>query len=321
MFKNGYGEEQLPKDIDLVSEIKKLKKEKNAIILGHFYQSPEVQDISDFLGDSLALAQAAEKTDADIIVFAGVTFMADTAKILNPTKKVLMPDLNAGCSLSDSCPPEAFRAFLGKHPGHTVITYVNSSTGVKALSDIICTSSNAIKIVQSLPADEKIIFAPDKNLGTYIEKVTGRKMVIWDGACHVHKQFSLPRIVNLMNENSDAVFIAHPECQSDVLVLAKFVGSTTALLNHVNKSDRKKFIVATESGILHQMRLKNPDKLLIPAPPEDSTCACNDCYFMKMISLKKIYLSLKYELPEIIIPEVLRLQALKPLQRMLNLSL
>ncbi|MDY0279333.1 MAG: quinolinate synthase NadA [Salinivirgaceae bacterium] len=321
IFKNGYGEESLPADFDYVTEINKLKKEKNAIILGHYYQIPEVQNISDYLGDSLALAQAAEKTDADIIIFAGVSFMAETAKILNPTKKVIIPDLNAGCSLSDSCPPDEFEKFVKKHPNHTVITYVNSSTKVKALSDIICTSSNAVKMVNSLPKDEKVLFAPDKNLGSYIQKITKREMVIWDGACHVHKQFSLPRIVELMKQYPEAELIAHPECPNEILIISAFVGSTSALLNYVSTSKKQQFIVATESGILHQMNLKNPEKHLIPAPPEDSTCGCNDCSFMKLITLKKIYLSLKYELPEIEIPEDLRIKALIPLKRMLDLSI
>lgn len=321
IFKNGYGEESLPANFDYVAEINKLKKEKNAIILGHYYQNADVQNIADYLGDSLALAQAAEKTNADMIIFAGVAFMADTAKILNPSKKVIIPDLNAGCSLADSCPAIDFQKFLTKYPNHTVITYVNSSTEVKALSDIICTSSNALKIIESLPKEEKIVFAPDKNLGSYIQKITQRDIVIWDGACHVHKQFSLPRIIDLMKQFPDAELIAHPECPSELLVLSKYIGSTTALLNYVNSSHSKQFIVATESGILHQMNLANPDKHIMPAPPEDSTCGCNDCSYMKLINLKKIYLSLKYELPEISIPEELRLKALKPLKRMLELSI
>jgi len=312
-------DEILPEDFDLVNEIKKLKKEKNAIILGHFYQRPEVQEISDFIGDSLALSQMAEKTQADIIIFAGVTFMAETAKILNPTKKVIIPDLEAGCSLSDSCPAKEFSKFLENYPDHTVITYINSSTDIKTMSDIICTSSNAVKIVESLPKEEKIVFAPDKNLGSYIEKLTERKMVLWDGACHVHKQFSLPKIIELKNENQDAKTVAHPECQSEILIISDFIGSTNALLDYVTKSENEKFIVVTESGILHKMKQQNPKKIFIPAPPEDSTCACNDCSFMKLITLKKIYLSLKYEQPEIIIDETVRKQALKPIKRMLEI--
>lgn len=313
-------EKKYTKNHDFFSEIKKLKKEKNAIILGHYYQTPEVQDISDFIGDSLALSQMAEKTDADIIVFAGVTFMAETAKILNPTKKVLIPDMEAGCSLSDSCPVDKFSEFIKNYPNHTVVTYVNSSTEVKALSDIICTSSNAVKIVNSLPKDEKIVFAPDKNLGSYIEKLTNRKMVLWDGACHVHKQFSLSKILKLKAQNIDAQIIAHPECQSEILILADFIGSTNALLDYSTKSNCKKFIVVTESGILYKMRSQNSNKLFIPAPPDDSVCACNDCNFMKLITLEKIYLSLKYEQPEVKVDEHLRELALKPIKKMLSFT-
>lgn len=308
-------------NFDYAKAICELKRQKNAIILGHFYQTPEVQEISDFLGDSLALAQKAQTTDADIIVFAGVYFMAETAKILNPCKKVLIPDPNADCSLSQSCPAGPFAEFVRSHPDHTVITYVNSSTEVKALSDIICTSGNALKIVQSLPKEQPIIFAPDRNLGSYIQKVTGREMLLWDGACHIHKRFSLPRIIELMKANPNAKLIAHPECPSEILILAHFVGSTKAMLEYVNQSIDNQFIVVTETGILHQMSKANPNKHFIPAPPDDSTCDCNECNFMKMITLPKIYNALLSESPAIEMKENLRLSALKPLQRMLDLSL
>ena len=305
---------------DFVSEILKLKKEKNAVILGHFYQTGDIQDISDFVGDSLALSQEAAKTNADIIVFAGVHFMAETAKILSPLKKVLLPDLNAGCSLADSAPPEEFRKFRELHPDHTVISYVNTSAGIKALTDIVCTSTNAKQIVESLPENEKIIFAPDKNLGNYINSVTGRNMLLWDGACHVHEQFSLEKILTLKRENPDAKIICHPECEKPVILVSDYVGSTSALLKYTNESDSNKFIVATESGIIHQMHKANPEKMYIPAPPNDSTCACNDCQFMKLNTLKKLYICLKYEMPEIIIDEDLRIKAEKPIRRMLEIS-
>jgi len=316
----GFLDIDLPLNIDFKSEILKLKKEKNAIILGHYYQNDEIQDISDILGDSLALAQEAAKTDADLIVFAGVHFMAETAKLVNPNKKVVLPDLNAGCSLADSAPVEDFKKFVEAHPDYTVITYINSSTEVKALTDVCCTSSNAVHIVNSFPSDAKLIFAPDKNLGSYINKVTGRNMLLWDGACHVHKEFSIPRLLELKNENKDAKVIAHPECQSDLLILADHIGSTSSLLKFTQTDNCQKFIVATESGILHQMRKSSPEKTFIAAPPEDSTCACNDCKFMKLNTLKKIYLALKYEVPEISMDENLRLQAAKPIERMLEIS-
>jgi len=316
----GFLDIDLPLNIDFKSEILKLKKEKNAIILGHYYQNDEIQDISDILGDSLALAQEAAKTDADLIVFAGVHFMAETAKLVNPNKKVVLPDLNAGCSLADSAPVEDFKKFVEAHPDYTVITYINSSTEVKALTDVCCTSSNAVHIVNSFPSDAKLIFAPDKNLGSYINKVTGRNMLLWDGACHVHKEFSIPRLLELKNENKDAKVIAHPECQSDLLILADHIGSTSSLLKFTQTDNCQKFIVATESGILHQMRKSSPEKIFIATPPEDSTCACNDCKFMKLNTLKKIYLALKYEVPEISMDENLRLQAAKPIERMLEIS-
>lgn len=320
LIKNGFVDMTIDKSLDLINEIEKLKKEKNAIILGHFYQLPEIQDISDILGDSLALSQEAAKTNADIIVFAGVHFMAETAKLLSPDKKVLLPDLEAGCSLADSCPPVDFKKFRDQYPDHIVVSYINCTNEIKALSDIIVTSSNALKIVESLPEDQKIIFAPDKNLGDYINKLTGRNMVVWPGACHVHKRFSVERIVKLKKEHPDAKIIAHPECEKDVLILAEHIGSTSSLLKFTDMDDANKFIVATETGILHQMQLKNPDKTFIPAPPEDSTCACNDCSFMKLITLEKVYNTLKYELPEIHVPKELYQKALAPVKKMLEIS-
>lgn len=316
----GYISETLNPNLNLVEEIEKLKKEKNAVLLAHFYQTGDIQDIADYIGDSLKLAQEAEKVDADIILYAGVNFMAETAKILNPQKKVLLPDLNAGCSLADAAPHADFKKFVEAHPDHTVISYVNSSTEVKALTDIICTSTNAQYIVDSLPKDEKIIFAPDKNLGSYLSKMTGRDMLLWDGACHVHKEFSVERILQLKAENPDAKIISHPECEKPVVLISDFVGSTSALLKYTDTNDANKFIVATETGILHQMQKKNPDKTFIPAPPNDSTCACNDCEYMKLNTLQKIYLTLKYELPEITIEEDLRQKAYKPIKRMLEIS-
>lgn len=306
-------------NLDLFKEIERLKKEKNAIVLAHYYQEPDIQDVADFIGDSLGLAQKAEKTDADIIVFAGVHFMAETAKILNPTKKVLLPDLNAGCSLSDSAPPELFKLFKDKHPDHLVITYINCSAGMKALSDIICTSSNAEKIIESLPKDRKIIFAPDKNLGAYLNKKTGRNMLLWNGSCMVHEIFSLQKIQKLKEQHPAAKIIAHPECEEHVLAVADYIGSTTGLLKYAQKSDAKEFIVVTETGILHQMQKSSPDKTFIPAPPTN-TCACNDCPHMKLNTLEKLYLCMEYELPEINMPEELRLAAKKPIDRMLEIS-
>ncbi len=305
--------------IDLFAEIEKLKKEKNAVILAHYYQEPDIQDVADYIGDSLGLAQYAEKTNADIIVFAGVHFMAETAKILNPSKKVLLPDLKAGCSLSDSAPPPLFKMFKDKHPNHKIISYINCSAGIKALSDIICTSSNAQKIVESLPADQPIIFAPDRNLGAYINKQTGRNMVLWNGACMVHEIFSLEKITRLKIRHPKAKFIAHPECEDTVLQIADFIGSTTGLLNYSKNNEAKEFIVATETGILHQMQKASPDKTFIPAPPNNS-CACNDCPHMKLNTLEKLYLCLKYELPEIEMDEELRIAAKKPIDEMLKIS-
>lgn len=305
---------------NIVSQIEKLKKEKNAVILGHFYLSPELQDISDFLGDSLALARKAQETDADIIVFLGVHFMGETAKILNPNKKVIIPDLNAGCSLAESAPKDAFAKFKSQYPDHQVISYINCTADIKTLTDVVVTSSNARQIVDSFPQDAKLIFAPDKNLGNYMNSVTGRDMVLWDGACMVHEKYSLEKIVKLMDDNKDATFIAHPECEQPVLLVADFVGSTTALLNYVKESEEKKFIIATESGILHQMRKECPDKILIPAPSIDSTCGCNDCTFMKLNTLPKLYNALKYEQPEVLLSEETIEQAKAPILRMLELS-
>ena len=315
----GFLDVSIDPSLDLFAEIEKLKKEKNAIILAHYYQEPDIQDVADYIGDSLGLAQQAEKTTADIILFAGVHFMAETAKILNPGKKVLLPDLKAGCSLSDSAPPPLFKAFKEKYPNHKVITYINCSAGMKALSDIICTSSNAEKIVESLPADQPIIFAPDKNLGAYINKKTGRNMVLWNGACMVHEIFSLEKIEKLKIRHPNAKFIAHPECEDAVLAKADYIGSTTGLLNFTKKDSAREFIVATETGILHQMQKMSPDKTFIPAPPNNN-CACNDCPHMKLNTLEKVYLALRYEIPEITMDEELRIAAKKPIDLMLKIS-
>ena len=317
--KNGFLDFDIDPSIDLFAEIEKLKKEKNAIILAHYYQEPDIQDVADYIGDSLGLAQQAEKTKADIIVFAGVHFMAETAKILNPTKKVLLPDLNAGCSLSDSAPPPLFKLFKEKYPDHKVITYINCSAGIKALSDIICTSSNAQKIVESLPVSQPVIFAPDKNLGAYINKQTGRNMVLWNGACMVHEIFSLEKITKLKIRHPEAKVVAHPECEEAVLNVADYIGSTTGLLKFTKTDSANTFIVATETGILHQMQKASPEKTFIPAPPNNS-CACNDCPHMKLNTLEKLYLCLKYEAPEILMDEDLRLAAKKPIDEMLKIS-
>ena len=317
--KKGFLDVEVDPTLDLFAEIEKLKKEKNAILLAHYYQEPDIQDVADYIGDSLGLAQQAEKTNADIIVFAGVHFMAETAKILNPSKKVLLPDLNAGCSLADSAPPELFKAFKQKYPDHLVISYINCSAGIKALSDIICTSSNAEKIVESLPKDQKIIFAPDKNLGAYLVKKTGRDMVLWNGACMVHEIFSLEKITKLKQRHPNAKIIAHPECEEPILRIADHIGSTTGLLKYTQTDDAKEYIVATETGILHQMQKESPHKTFIPAPPNNS-CACNDCPHMKLNTLEKLYLCMKYETPEITMDEQLRLAAKKPTDRMLEIS-
>ena len=305
--------------LDLFAEINKLKKEKNAIILAHYYQDADIQDIADFIGDSLGLSQEAARTNADIIVFAGVHFMAETAKILSPNKKVLLPDLRAGCSLADSCPADKFAEFKKKYPDHLVISYINCSADLKTLTDIVCTSTNAVQIVESLPKDQKIIFAPDKNLGAYIQKKTGREMVLWDGACMVHEIFSLEKIIKLKNQHPNALLLAHPECESNLLEIADYIGSTTGILNYAKKSSATEFIVATESGIIHQMQKACPEKSFIPAPPTNS-CACNDCPHMKLNTLEKLYNCLKYEQPEIVLSEELIEKAKKPIIRMLDLS-
>ena len=304
----------------LINAINKLKKEKNAVIMAHYYQTGDIQDIADHVGDSLALAQWAAKTEADIIVLCGVHFMGETAKILSPTKKVLIPDLNAGCSLADSCPADEFEAFTKAHPDHTVISYVNTTAAVKALTDVVVTSTNAKKIVDSFPKDAKLIFGPDRNLGNYINSVTGRSMLLWDGACHVHEQFSVEKLVKLKSEHPGSLILAHPECKKTVLLMADFIGSTQALLNYATTSDNKSFLVATESGILHEMQKKNPYKEFIPVPPNDSTCACNECNFMRLNTLEKLYNCLLNETPEIKIEEEIRVKAVKPILRMLELS-
>ncbi len=320
LVKEGFLDLPIDPSLNIIEEIQRLKEEKQAIILGHYYIRPELQDISDFIGDSLGLAQKAEKTDAKIIVFLGVHFMAETAKILNPDKKVLIPDLKAGCSLAESAPKEKFAAFKAQYPDHKVISYINCTADIKALSDVICTSSNARAIVESFGKDEKLIFAPDKNLGNYMNSVTGRDMVLYDGACMVHEQYSLEKILDLKNEHPDAEFIAHPECEQPVLLIADFIGSTTALLKHTKESAARKFIVATESGILHQMTKDNPDKIYIPAPSVDATCGCNDCAFMKLNTMEKLYLCLEHEQPEIILPNHLIEEAKKPILKMLEIS-
>lgn len=306
-------------ELDLFLEIERLKREKNAIVLAHYYQEADIQDVADYIGDSLGLAQQAEKTTADLIVFAGVHFMAETAKILNPGKKVVLPDLKAGCSLADSAPGYLFRAFREKHPDHLVISYINCSAEVKALSDIICTSSNAQKIVEQVPADQKIIFAPDRNLGAYLVKKTGREMLLWDGACMVHEIFSLEKITRLKVRYPEAKLIAHPECEEPILRLADYIGSTTGLLNYTRKDSAAEYIVATEAGILHQMELASPQKLFIPAPPT-TNCACNDCPHMKLNTLEKLYLCMQYEQPELVMDRELMVAAKKPIERMLEIS-
>jgi quinolinate synthase len=315
----GFIDEPIDPTLDLFSEISRLKKEKNAVILAHYYQEPDIQDIADFIGDSLGLSQQAAKTDADVIVFAGVHFMAETAKILSPSKKVLLPDLKAGCSLSDSCPPKLFAKFKEKYPDHLVITYVNCTAELKAMSDIVCTSSNAVQIVESLPKDQKIIFGPDKNLGAYVAKKTGRELVLWNGACMVHEIFSQQRILKLKNRHPNSKFIAHPECEEAILKMADYIGSTTGLLKYTINNSAKEFIVATESGILHQMEKASPDKIFIPAPP-DNSCACNDCPHMKRNTLEKLYLCIKNGLPEVTVPADVIKRAILPIERMLDIS-
>ncbi|MDR2122843.1 MAG: quinolinate synthase NadA [Flavobacteriaceae bacterium] len=316
----GYLEIDIPKGTDLIYEINKLRKEKNAVILAHYYQTGNIQDIADFLGDSLQLARAAEKTNADMIVFCGVHFMAEAAKIVNPTKKVVLPDIKAGCSLADSCSGEELRAFKKKHPGAIVVSYINCNAEVKAESDIIVTSSNAEHIINSIPKEQKVIFAPDKNLGRYLNEKTGRNMILWDGVCVVHEAFSMERIAKQIYENPEAKVIAHPESSKEVLSLTDYIGSTSNMINYVVNDPAKEFIVVTEEGVLHEMRKKAPHKKLIPALVQDESCSCSECFYMKLNTLEKIYLCMKYELPEIIIEESLRLKALKSINKMLDLS-
>jgi quinolinate synthase len=316
---NGFLDLEIDPELDLFAEIEKLKKQKNAVLLAHYYQETDIQDVADYIGDSLGLAQQAKQTKADTIVFAGVHFMAETAKILNPSKKVLLPDLKAGCSLADSAPTHLFKAFKEKHPNHIVVSYINCTAEIKALSDIICTSGNAEKIIESIPVDQPILFAPDKNLGAYLSKKTGREMLLWNGACMVHEIFSLEKIVKLKIRHPKAKLIAHPECEEAILNIADYIGSTTQLLKYTQLDNTQAYIVATETGILHQMQINNPSKTFIPAPPENN-CACNDCPYMKLNTLEKIYLCMKYDLPEINMDENLRLQALKPMERMMDIS-
>lgn len=316
---DGFQNISIDTSLDLFNEINKLKKEKNAVVLAHYYQDADIQDVADFIGDSLGLSQEAAKTNADIIVFAGVHFMAETAKIINPHKKVVLPDLNAGCSLSDSAPRDLFKKFKEDHPDHIIITYINCSAEIKALSDIICTSSNAKQIIDTLPKDQPIIFAPDRNLGNYLNKITGRNMLLWNGACMVHELFSLEKITKLKIRHPKAKILAHPECQEDLLAAADYIGSTTALLKYSKEDVCQEFIVATEAGILHQMQKLNPGKTFIPAPP-NNLCACNNCPYMKLNTLEKLYTCLKYETPEIILDEELRVAAKKPIDKMLKIS-
>ena len=305
---------------ELIEKINLLRKEKNAVIMAHYYQEGEIQDIADMIGDSLALAQWATKTTADILVVCGVHFMGETAKILSPHKKVLVPDMNAGCSLADSCKAEDFEAFIKQHPGHTVISYVNTTAAVKALTDVVVTSTNARKIVDQFPQDAKLIFGPDRNLGDYINKISGRNMVLWNGACHVHEQFSVEQLVSLKKQHPEAKVLAHPECKNVVLMLADYIGSTQALLNYATESNDTTFLIATESGIIHEMEKRNPSKTFIPIPPVDSTCGCNNCQYMRLNTLEKIYDCLKNETPEILVDEAIRVKAVKPILKMLEMS-
>ena len=318
--RSGYLDLEIPEGVDLVSAIKRLKKEKKAVLLAHYYQEAEIQELADYLGDSLYLAQAAEKVEAETIVFSGVHFMAETAKIINPSKKVILPDLNAGCSLADSCPPLDFKKFIDQYPGAHVVTYINCSAEIKALSSIVCTSSNAVRVINSMPEGETIIFAPDKNLGRYLIRETGRDMILWDGSCIVHEAFSFDRIVKLSKENPTAKFIAHPESESQVLDIAQYIGSTSGLLNFVEKDSAQSFIVATEAGILHEMKKRCPQKTFIPAPVEDETCACSECAFMKLNTLEKLYLCLEHEQPEVKLSQSLIEKAKLPITRMLKLG-
>lgn len=315
----GYVDEVLDPTLDLFEEIERLKREKNAVLLAHYYQEPDIQDIADYIGDSLGLSRRAAETDADLIVFAGVHFMAETAKILNPSKKVLLPDLNAGCSLADSCPADDFAAFKARHPGHIVISYINCTAATKALSDIICTSSNAEHIIRQIPEDQPIIFAPDRNLGRFLMKQTGRDMALWDGVCIVHETFSERKLIGLKVRFPDAPVLAHPECEEAVLRHADFIGSTSMIRRFASEDAHDTFIVATEEGILHQMQKDNPEKTFVPAPPE-SGCSCNQCPHMRLNTLEKLYLCLRHEQPEITMDETLRVQALRPIERMLEMS-
>lgn len=319
MTQKGWLDLEVDPTLDLVAEIQKLKKEKNAVILAHYYQESEIQDIADFIGDSLQLSQQAAKTDADVIVFAGVHFMAETAKMLSPNKKVLLPDLKAGCSLADSAPAPLFKKFKERYPNHVVVTYVNCTAELKTLTDICCTSSNAVQIIESIPKDQPIIFAPDKNLGAYLIKKTGRDMVLWNGACMVHEIFSNEKITKLMHRHPDAKFIAHPECEAHILDKADYVGSTSGMLKFTETSDATEFIVATEPGIIHQMQLRSPQKTFIPAPPNNA-CACNECPYMRLNTLEKLYLCMKYELPEITLPEWVIKEGRVCIDRMLEIS-
>ena len=318
--RRGYLDLEIPEGLDLVSAIKRLKKEKKAVLLAHYYQEAEIQELADYLGDSLYLAQVAEKVEAETIIFSGVHFMAETAKIINPTKKVILPDLNAGCSLADSCPPPDFKKFIDQYPGAHVVTYINCSAEIKALSSIVCTSSNAVRVIDSIPEGETIIFAPDKNLGRYLIRETGRDMILWEGSCIVHEAFSFDRIVKLSKENPTAKFIAHPESESQVLDIAQYIGSTSGLLNFVEKDSAQSFIVATEAGILHEMKKRCPQKTFIPAPVEDETCACSQCAFMKLNTLEKLYLCLENGQPEVKLSQSLIEKAKLPITRMLKLG-
>ena len=316
----GYVDEPIEEGIDLREEILRLKKERNAVIMAHYYQREEIQQLADYIGDSLALAQLAAKTDAPVIILCGVHFMGETAKILCPEKTVIVPDLSAGCSLADSCPADEFAKFVGEHPDHTVISYVNTSAAVKAVTDVVVTSSNAKEIVGSMPEDQKIIFGPDRNLGNYINSITGREMLLWDGACHVHEKFSAAKLADLKREHPGAKVLVHPECPKPVRIMADKVGSTQALLNYAVDNDSQEFIVCTESGILFEMQRRCPEKTFIPAPPEDGTCACNECEYMKLITLEKLYNSLKFMAPEIEVDAEIAERAVKPIQRMLDIS-
>lgn len=316
----GYIDEPIPEGTDIKAEIRKMCKEKNALIMAHYYTEASVQDIADFIGDSLALAQKAATTDADIIVMCGVHFMGETNKILCPDKKVLIPDLNASCSLAESCPADAFEKFVKAHPNHTVVSYVNATAATKALTDVVVTSSNARQIVESFPKDTPMIFGPDRNLGSYINKLTGRDMLVWDGACHVHEKFSVERILELKAQHPNAKILVHPECKGPVVKLADKVGSTKALLNYSIHDEAQEFIVATESGILTEMQKSAPQKTFIPAPPDDSTCACNECSYMKLITMRKLYNCLKYEWPTVEVEPEIAKKAIKPIHRMLEIS-